>query len=136
MAFRAARFSEEKQLATLWITANRSGLASSLKNPQVAHHRLDLWQTQCAKRRHPRRWDSRLQDAQSLLVGQPLNFLACGDVRSTLAALPVQAVAGGTNGFERFPAVFRVRTFILIFSGGSIGLLRSRLHYQCGSRKK
>src|SRR5712691_9818116 len=134
MAFRAARFSEEKHLATLWITANRSGLASALKNPQVAHHRLDLWQTQCAKCRHPRRWDSRLQDAQRLLVGQPLNFRACGDVRSTLAALPVQAVAGGTDGFECFPAVLSIITFSLIFSG--IGLLRSRLHYQCGSRKK
>src|SRR6266446_6573032 len=62
VAFRAACFTEEKELAILRIASNRSGLATSLENPQIVHHGLDLWQTQRAKRRHPRRRDSHPQD--------------------------------------------------------------------------
>src|SRR5260370_5986138 len=130
MTFRAARLSEEKQLAALRISPNRNRLTSSLENSQVAHHGFDLWQTQRAKRRHPRRRDSRPQDSQRLFVGQPLNFRARGDVGSALATFSVQAMTGGTNGFERFPAVLLVRMFSSIFFCGSVCLLRPRQHHQ------
>src|SRR6266480_194188 len=136
VAVRAARLSEEKRLASLRITRNRSNLASSLKNPQVGHHGLELRHAQRSKRGHSRRRYSRLQDAQSVLVGQLLNFGACGDIGPALAASPVQAVAGSTNRFEHSAAIRRGRTAKPIFSRGRISPLRSGRNQQCASSKE
>ena len=118
------------------IARNRSNLASSLKNSQIAHHGQELRHAQRAKRGHPRRRDSRLQDAQSVRVGQLLNFGARGDIGPALATSPVQAVAGGTNRFEHSAAIRRGRTAKPIFSRGGISPLRRGRNQQCASSKE
>src|SRR2546429_669066 len=136
VAVRAARLSEEKRLASFGIARNRSNFASSLKNSQIAHHGLELRHAQRSKCGHPRRRDSRLQDAQSVRVGQLLNFCARGDIGPALATSPVQAVAGGTNRFEHFAAIGRGRTAKPIFSRGRISPLRRGRNRQCASSKE
>src|SRR6266550_8127857 len=132
----AARLSEEKRLASLRIARNRSNLASSLKNSQIGHHGLELRHAQRGERGHRRRRESCVQDAQSVRVGQLLNFGARGDIGPALGTSPVQAVAGGTKRFEHSAAIRRGRTAKPIFSRRRISPLRRGRNQQCASSKE
>src|SRR6267143_3335956 len=125
VTFRAARLSEEKQFPLLRVAGNRSRFPSALQNSQVDYHGLDLRYAQRTERGHPCRRYSRPQDAQSFLVRQLLNCPARGDVGPAFTASPIQPMAGYTNGFERFPAIFSGRTARPAFIGRRFPILRA-----------